>query len=715
MSIQVNSNEYDTIPIRQPEHRLFHTQWRRLLLIVVVALGQFLAVRPAFPDETVSVDSGKIDTLSTVLQQKIVVRANRIPLTFFSIPEAVDIKVLDRRERLQSISLGHTLSEIPGIRSYPSGNPRGKLNVDVRGFYGGEQAEYLKVTYDDIPLNNASSGLVDWSDYRVTGLGRIESFKGPSSALHGDFAFGGLIALYSPSSYEASAGNVSLSAGSHKAFDLRLRRRQNLRHGRLEFEVSRISNSGWRDHSRFNSNNILIEFNREKKPAAFSALIKYVDSDEKLPGPLTTRQLIRNRRQQARDMAGEPVDDKSHRQSLILGLDYKREILPKLSSATTLFVKYSREEKTITSTTPLTSDPKTLDYGGEAYFQYEGRIGRRDIRTVIGACFEVTRAEIGYNQINPALIQPILGGKGRRLALSAFIHGLYYPIGSFYTSLGLRYDRISNRFNHQASLLYADTDDESIFSETFSPKVSLGIMAADELSAFISVSGAFKTPTMIHLFAPVPLYHPMGGDYVVVANNSLRPQEGTCYESGIKYQREGRLHSTLAGYYYDIHNEIDFNPVTLSYENIGRSIHRGLELLVEMEISRKLCWGGSLAYSAAVFKGGQYDGNQINGVPVVDYRFDINYKPDHRFDLVLSGRGIDKQYLDQENDTALENYFVFSGALAVDLKAWQLCLKIDNILDQEYNYTGYYDPLISDYKYYPAEPRSFILTLSVSY
>lgn len=90
------------------------------------------------------------------------------------------------------------LRQVPGVevRGYHLG---GVVNViTIRGFSGGAHGGDLGMIIDGIPLNEAMSHADGYADLNVIvplEIGRFEVFRGPVSALYGNFNRGGLIAI----------------------------------------------------------------------------------------------------------------------------------------------------------------------------------------------------------------------------------------------------------------------------------------------------------------------------------------------------------------------------------------------------------------------------------------------------------------------------------------------------------------------------------------
>jgi iron complex outermembrane receptor protein len=226
------------------------------------------------------------------------------------------------------------------------------------------------------------------------------------------------------------------------------------------------------------------------------------------------------------------------------------------------------------------------------------------------------------------------------------------------------------------------------------------------------MAGAFKAPTLIHLYDSPPYFNPFAGGFVLISNSGLASQKGTCYEFGLRIEGQDSLRIGINLFDYMIRDEIDFNEATVSYANIGRSRHSGIEVDLSRMICSNLAGDASFVYNSSTFRNGEYRGNQINGVPEITYSLELEYRMREILFISMSAAGMSRQYLDQANTQKLDDYYALSLSGRISLASINFGIKIDNLLDHKYSYTGYMDPLIRQFRYYPAAPRTVLLTIS---
>ena len=85
--------------------------------------------------------------------------------------------------------------------------------VTLRGLSGNDQARTL-VLVDDVPLNKADAGSVNWNLINRDNVERIEILKGPGSAKYGSSAMGGVINIHTKQPAKLVSGVATLDYGT---------------------------------------------------------------------------------------------------------------------------------------------------------------------------------------------------------------------------------------------------------------------------------------------------------------------------------------------------------------------------------------------------------------------------------------------------------------------------------------------------------------------
>ena len=149
-------------------------------------------------------------------ETEVVVTAERVETPVAQVPASV---VVIGREALQAMPVvqpAEIISFLPGFNLMQGQFYAGRPVTSARGFFGGGEAEYVRLLVDGRPVGDAESGLIDWSLVPVAGVKRVEAFRGPGASFYGDAAVGGVIQIITDRA--SNLAQVSLSGGTFSSF-----------------------------------------------------------------------------------------------------------------------------------------------------------------------------------------------------------------------------------------------------------------------------------------------------------------------------------------------------------------------------------------------------------------------------------------------------------------------------------------------------------------
>ena len=129
-----------------------------------------------------------------------------------------DVSVIDRQalDNSGAAGIADVLSRLPGIEFSRYGTKGTATNVYIRG----TNANHAAVFIDGVRVDSQSfSGGASWQAIPLDMIDRIEVVRGPSAAVYGSDAIGGVIQLFTRKGQEGVFPFVSLGAGSHAAYD----------------------------------------------------------------------------------------------------------------------------------------------------------------------------------------------------------------------------------------------------------------------------------------------------------------------------------------------------------------------------------------------------------------------------------------------------------------------------------------------------------------
>jgi vitamin B12 transporter len=125
------------------------------------------------------------------LSSKVVVTAQALPLDVDSSPAPVNILTREQIDQRIATSLPDLLETQPGFSLGRTGPEGGTASL----FLDGGNSNYTKVLVDGVPANQPG-GLIDFSNFTLDNIEKIEIVHGAESALYGSDAMDGVIQIF---------------------------------------------------------------------------------------------------------------------------------------------------------------------------------------------------------------------------------------------------------------------------------------------------------------------------------------------------------------------------------------------------------------------------------------------------------------------------------------------------------------------------------------
>ena len=190
---------------------------------------------------------------------EVVVSAPRMELPLKEVPAATSIVGMDTLKAVpRGIGAEEAFKLVPGVKiDNQADGERVHISIRGQGLLTERGVRGIKVLLDGLPLNDPTGLAPDLFDVDWLTVGRIEILRGPSSALYGGGAAGGVINITTrDGGSHPVAGEASFSLGSY-----------NFSKGLAEvggtsdtlnyrLSVSQNSGDGYRVHTAFNATNI---------------------------------------------------------------------------------------------------------------------------------------------------------------------------------------------------------------------------------------------------------------------------------------------------------------------------------------------------------------------------------------------------------------------------------------------------------------------------
>ena len=619
------------------------------------------------------------------------------------IPAAAFVLSRDDIRRAGSTRLSTLLQTVPGLFSYGETSSGDATIVDPRGFTASGESSYLKLLVDGRDVRDLENGNVDWDWIAPGAIERIEVVQGPGAWAYGDASEGGIVnVVRTPVSgqfatrAQARAGSFGLRGGDAGISGP---------WGGASFGASALAREvdGWRTHSRErvyggNGEAVMRRSSRE-----WRIDMTVLDANRQDPGALTQQDFDANPAN-----ADSRIDFKHSRRGS-LGASVQASPGPEPAWAFKPYV--SHEDADQVQTLFFQSQfHHTLGTTGGASLAWRAHSNLSGVRVVWQgeATGEQSSLRSQYEAFDPDL------GRGAALARTRSTRSM----GA--ATLGARLEldsrtvaRLSVRGDitqvHSADVI-AGTRTKTRTLSAFSPLLGLTLQLGTHGTAYGNMSTAFRVPTLFQLYDQRPFF--FGPSALLISNGQLDPQTAVNLELGGRWDRGDGWTAQLTGYSMGVRNEIDFDLNTLSYANISKSWHRGIEASLACPLQGHLAARFSGAYTPTTFDGGDHDGRQINGVPLGTGNASLSWTPQPWWSVEAGSRLIGRRFLDKGETQRLGAVAEWDLGAQAHTGRIHAGARLQNLFDRRYAESGFIGGF-GEQRFLPAAPRGVSVTFSV--
>ncbi len=475
----------------------------------------------------------------TVKLQNVVVTATKTAKDPADVTQSVTVVTAEEIKRSGATDVATAIQNTVSVHIQNYGTPGAVESVNLRGAY----ASQVLVLLDGMRMNSARDGGFDLSfvPVSVDDIERIEIVRGPSSALYGSDAVGGVINIITKKP-SANKSTVSASAGSHGYDDLFLN--NSGRDGGWFYSLSgeRETSDGY----RLNSDSYQWTFGGKagydlSKTDSLEVTANYLSRDNGVPG--------------AKEFPSPHA--RQDERNAVLGANYHA----KLGSSVDLNLSGYRKQDDLSFRDPDTTDFMT-GLPAPTYDRYQTTSSGEEARlSWLLASWNLLT--VGYEWRRDVLdsFDAQLGPADHSASLTAYYVQDEINIGdSFIVDIGGRHDH------------------HSVYGEKFSPKASARyLIKSTDTIIRASYGKSFRAPTFNDLFFD---------SLFAVGNPNLRPESAKEYEAGIEQKLGKDARVMLTGFDRKVTDLISWNLMVfpIQPENIGRAHIRGYEA----EASEKL-------------------------------------------------------------------------------------------------------------------------------
>jgi outer membrane receptor protein involved in Fe transport len=595
----------------------------------------------------------------------------------------------------------------------------------VRGFYGGGEAEYVVVLVDGKPLNALQSGIMTWELLPPSSIEAVEVVRGGSSSLYGDAAIGGVVNFIS-AGRAAPGGHLRVLGAGNGLLRGGARLTGRLGGRTWAVEAAGLRSDGFRDHGARAVANAGLQVDivtGERRTVSVSLRSTWRDLEQ--PGPLPAADLALDRSASDVFYRFDGTDDRVH----ALDLDASTALgdAAELTARVTTEARRSTDARTV-ALAPDFADTKERELatdriGGTAQVVWSapglplrhrvvagveasaGRLASDYYPVVAGARSDYAASDGARGAIDQ-------NGEGSRRSGAGFAQVEVWPVSALRISLGVRYDRLSDRYDTRAP---SPTDRLEATHSAVSPKAGASLRWLDTPEAvgsvYATVGRSFKAPTPDQLFDQRTIPLPFPPFAATTSNPALVPQRGVSLEVGA-YQGVavggGAAGGTVSVYQMDMRDELDFDLTTLRYVNLGRSRHRGVEAGFRLRGAGPLSGYATWTLQSATSRAGGNAGRSLKAIPRHGWKGGLTAALGPRVEAAVDLTRQSGAWLDDENTMPLPAFTRADARVTVEVPGGRAFLEARNLLDAHYSTTGFPDPSGSGTMsyYYPGAGRT---------
>lgn len=627
--------------------------------------------------------------------------------------KAFTVNVIDG-ETIRDLRPGQPLrliEQVPGVDlgAYRQG---GVADVfTIRGFTGAGHGSDAGVALDGISLNQGESHADGYADTNIIiplELERLSIFKGPVSALHGNYARGGVLDFVSRKGGEYQ--ELDISAGSFGTFDTQAALGATFGSLQTNIALQSYETDGWRDNSRYTKGTAAARFAYDLSEKADVALsLRSHAGQWEGPGYIPESQF--NNEDMRKRQSVNAENDGGEKDFFAGRIDYNYLLNDQLKLL--LFSYGTKNEFT-----------RFAKFGYEAGGQSE-RYYDRDVMA-FGASLNGVNSLAGsplnwvagvehYNEAtqwrrwNTANRTRTAQTQERHFdidTLSLFGQVDWEISPALRPVVGLRYDRFSGDYENNDPAETPFTHSMNDYDH-ISPKLGLRSTVSEGIELRGSIANGFALPDGEAKYDPT-----LAVDTV----------EYWQYELGATLTTSQDWFVDAAYFMLDSSDEILEEPAgSGTFKNVGETRRSGLE--VEARYFTPVDYL-EVGLTTALFDSeiqsnpdAQQVGKEITGLPESITTISLDYKPVQGWGGNLSWRQVGEYYLTSDNSESYSGYSVVKAGVFYNTRydrgrslSWHM--DINNLTNEDYAEAVWFG---SGKNYAPAPPANITVGLALKY
>ncbi|MYM58058.1 TonB-dependent siderophore receptor [Vibrio sp. OCN044] len=640
-------------------------------------------------------------------------------------PGARNILTQDQIKKTSALSIDSALQSVPGIKVQDETGTGVLPNISVRGLKA-SRSGHAQFLMDGVPLTLAPYGHTGQSIFPATmaTLDRIDIVRGGAAVQYGPNNVGGVINLVTkpiPHQWQTEISNrlTVFEDGNTPLNDVYLRTGGWLNDTlALQVEGNFLTGDSFRDHSDTDVTNFQAKLQwLLSDTQELQAFVQRYDADTQMPGALAPADYDDDRTQSKRpydEYQGESTRwSLKYLHDLAIADGAEFEILTFGHNSDRFFQwGYNNTGDWADPSRPSThirTSPRQFEvYGIEPKLAVYVAGPSVTQNWIFGARY--VNEEIDYKTTTA----PVTGGavtidRDWHSDTDAYAGYISNEIGLFNDRLkvtpGIRYETVKMAFDDFGK----DTSKDNKVTEWL-PGLTLAYNLTDQWVAYTNAQKSLRVPQISD----------------VRTDGEKSSELAWNYELGARYTQDSTSFN-VALYRIDFKDKLEWNPTTQVTENIGKTLHQGIELSARHvpESLPALSLGGGYTYLDATLEEGENEGNQLAHTSKHQLNWDATYTFS-KLEATLSGYYFSDAYSDDANTVEEDSigkagkipaYMVWNLNIGSDLykdesSKLRMNLGVNNLFDEDYYFRGIDT---SPTGRYPASGRSYVLDLNYQF
>ncbi|MGW8195137.1 MAG: TonB-dependent receptor [Desulforhopalus sp.] len=586
------------------------------------------------------------------------------------------------------------LRRIPGVYSHNLSGESELTSIRIPTHFTNPYTLLLVDGMRTSSYGSGSSG--NFREINSDTIFRMEVLRGPSSALYGSNAIGGVINVITKDPSAEPEVKIWTEFGEDEQWRSSLSGSVSNDKLGFIFDTTYIDSTNWREHADVDKKAadaklLYAPFDQ----GLFTFKVDYVDFDNDSPGALNEVDFHDNWRQSYQTFAYTDLKKTTPSVSYthyLQDAEFKATLLLRDTDEESI-PNYAIRKQGPYRYVGQYSESDTTDIDGQLIYSR----GFEKFRSKIIVGVDAERGDtdsqqygldVDYNRILNKYTGYTVLGIDDDFDITTKMYAPYLqfecsPVEKLRLNAGGRYDDVTYEVDSKVNVRKTGDQD---FSK-FTPKFGAVYQFSSMLNGYGNISQGFVVPTTSQLLTSS------------WANIDLEPEEATNYEVGIRSVfLDRKLGLDVAYYNMDIDDKIipkEITPYRKKYVNTGETSQEGVEVMARYA---PVEYGSlSLAYTYARNTFEQYvpgfedfSGNYLPRSPEHRLNIRLNVQPLENLDIELEMDDISSQYTNDANTEKYNRPTLFNLRMKYYWREWSFWSYVENLTDQEYaSYVSY--------------------------